>query len=263
MTPTPATAELIALVEGSPAAVAIHDRDAWLALFSTTAEVCDPYGSQPARGRETLVNFYETFIAPNDISFEVEHDVVSGMTVFRDLTLTTMMSGKVPLHVPMHLRYDVVSEAGSLRIERLHAHWELPTQITQLLAAGFPGIVQSTKLIPKLLANQGLSGTVGFLRGFRRAGAAGKRTAERFFAAAKAGDGSPFLEPGVGVEFPGRVPAAGTAAPDLSTLTWRKLLSAGNTVTATVEVDGGRGVALLEFDHGTAHISRARCFLPS
>lgn len=247
----PSATDLIACVEGSPAAVAIHDRDAWLSLFSSHAEVCDPYGSAPARGRETLGKFYETFIAPNDISFDVEHDVVSGMTVFRDLTLTTMMSGKIALRVPMHLRYDVVSEADSLKIEKLHAHWELPTQITQLLGAGLPGLVESTKLMPKLLGNQGLSGTIGFMKGFRRAGAAGKRTAESFLSAAKSGAAT-------AIEFPGDA-----AAPDLSDLTWRKLLSAGDTVTATIEVGGARGVALLEFADGTRQVSRARFFLPS
>lgn len=261
MTSTPTPAELIALVECSPTAVAAHDREAWLALFSRSAEVCDPYGSQPARGAETLANFYETFIAPNDIAFAVDHDVVAGMTVFRDLTLTTMMSGKIPLHVPMHLRYDVVAEGpeGSvLKIEKLHAHWELPTQITQLLAAGLPGLVESTKLGPKLLGNQGISGTIGFMKGFRRAGSAGKRTAEGLFNALKAGQPSDLLEPGKAVEFPGN-----PAPADLSTLTWRKLLSAGPAVTATVEVDGRRGVALLDFEHGTGAASRARLFLPA
>lgn len=261
----PSAPELIACVEGSPAAVAVHDREAWLALFAADAEVCDPYGSLPARGHETLGRFYETFIAPNVISFDVEHDVVSGMTVFRDLTLTTMMSGKIPLRVPMHLRYDVVSNDGALKIEKLHAHWELPTQITQLLGARLPGLVESTKLMPKLLANQGLSGTIGFMKGFRRAGAAGKRTAEVYLLAAKTGAAGA----GVAIEFPGSEFAgsesAGSppAAPDLSTLTWRKLLSAGNTVTATIEAGGARGIALLEFANGTSSVSRARFFLPS
>ncbi|WP_024796948.1 nuclear transport factor 2 family protein [Tomitella biformata] len=254
MTPSPTPAELIALVERSPAAVAVHDRDAWLALFSRSAEVCDPYGSQPARGRETLANFYATFIAPNDISFAVDHDVVAGMTVFRDLTLTTKMSGTIPLQVPMHLRYDMtVAEDGALKIEKLHAHWELPTQITQLLAAGLPGLVESTKLMPKLLGNQGISGTIGFMKGFRRAGAAGKRTTEQLFAGLKAG--RPMSAP---VEFPGTEPIA-----DLSSLTWRKLLSAGHTVTATIELDGKRGVALVDFERGARRASRVQFFLPS
>lgn len=269
MSPTPTAAELIDFVEGSPIAVGAHDREAWLALFSRSAQVCDPYGSQPAIGAETLAKFYATFIAPNDISFDVDNDVVAGMTVFRDLTLTTKMSGKIPLHVPMHLRYDVVHEDGALKIEKLHAHWELPTQITQLIAAGVPGLIESTKLMPKLLGNQGVSGTIGFMKGFRRAGAAGKRTTESLFAALKAGApeagaleaGAPEAgapAPGQAVEFPGNPTPA-----DLSTLSWRKLLSAGNTVTATIELGGKRGVALVEFADGARAASRVRFFLPA
>lgn len=258
MTPPPTPAELIALVEGSPAAVAAHDREAWLTLFSNSAQVCDPYGSKPASGRQSLERFYATFIAPNDITFEVAHDVVAGATVFRDLTLTTLMSGRVALRVPMHLRYDVVEESGSWRIERLHAHWELPSMVGQLLRGGLAGIVESSKLGPKLLRNQGIAGTLGFMRGFRRAGKVGKRTAVDLFTALRAGDEAGHLGAGVAVEFPG-----GNGVSDFSDLTWRKLLSAGNTVTASIGLGHARGVALVEFEHRRRRVSRVRFFLPS
>lgn len=227
MTALPSPVALTALVEGSPTAVAAHNSDAWLALFSRAARVCDPYGSAPAYGTERLTRFYATFIAPNDISFDVEHDVVAGMTVFRDLTLTTLMSGKVALRVPMHLRYDVVAEA--------------------------------VKLGPKLLRNQGIAGTLGFLRGFRRVGRAGKRAAEEVFTQLKAGHAIP----GLAMECPGGGgPAFSSEIPDFTNLTWCKLISAGDTVTATIELGGARGIALLDFAHGRRRVSRARFYLP-
>ena len=41
--------ELLELVGRSPAAVAIHDKQAWLELFSHSAAVQDPAGTTPHR----------------------------------------------------------------------------------------------------------------------------------------------------------------------------------------------------------------------
>ncbi|QDQ98623.1 nuclear transport factor 2 family protein [Tomitella fengzijianii] len=283
MSTPPEAATLIAAVEKSPAAVAVHDREGWLGLFSHDAEVCDPVGSRPNHGRAELTAFYETFIAPNDITFHVEHDTVAGMTVFRDLTLETVMGGRsgpggttapgdVALRVPMHLRYDVVDVGGEgrtedLRLELLHAHWELPSMIGQLLEHGVVGAGVGAKLVPRLLRNQRVGGTVGFGRALRRAGREGKSTLEDLLGALSSGDGAGArrrLAPDTPIELPGTgrsMPAEEFAGTPRG-LRWRKLLSAGMTVTATIESDGARGVGLFEFDGRRDRVSRARLFLP-
>ena len=69
--PAPTVAELLAAVGRSPAAVAVHDRAAWVGLFSDGARVNDPVGSRPHVGRAAIEKFYDTFIAPNTITFHV------------------------------------------------------------------------------------------------------------------------------------------------------------------------------------------------
>ena len=172
MSATASAAELLAAVEASPRAVAAHDRAAWVGLFAPGATVEDPVGSSPHTGRAAIERFYDTFIGPNGIAFRVEHDVVCGMTVYRDLVIETTMSTGVTLRVPMHLRYDLERVDGELKILTLHAHWELPTMIAQLLGAGVRGLAAGAKLTPQLLGNQGVRRRAGVrprIRAGRRA----------------------------------------------------------------------------------------------
>src|ERR1035437_759723 len=120
----------------SPQAVAIHDKDAWLAIFARYNIVEDPVGSTPhvsgvydcrsgVRGPGPLGRFFDTFIKPMDIVFHVDRDIVCGLGVARDLTIEIRMTPKVTVRVPMHLLYELVDEDGALKIQRLAAHWEL------------------------------------------------------------------------------------------------------------------------------------------
>jgi hypothetical protein len=84
---TAVNAELVAVVERSPATTDIHDRAAWVALFTADGRVEDPYGSRPHIGHEEIGRFYDTFIGPRQIIFHRDFDVVSGATVIRDLML--------------------------------------------------------------------------------------------------------------------------------------------------------------------------------
>ncbi|WP_369669948.1 nuclear transport factor 2 family protein, partial [Enterococcus faecium] len=77
--------QLMAVVEGSPKAVGAHDRSTWVALFAGDGQVNDPVGSRPHNGQAAIESFYDTFIAPNSITFHVERDIVCGRTVWRDL----------------------------------------------------------------------------------------------------------------------------------------------------------------------------------
>ncbi|GAB2564249.1 nuclear transport factor 2 family protein [Nocardia heshunensis] len=264
MPANPTAAELLATVEASPKAVGAHDKAAWVGLFADDGSVEDPVGSRPHVGRAAIERFYDTFIAPNGIAFDVTNDVVCGMTVFRDLTIATTMSTGVTLHVPMHLRYDLADVDGSLRIRVLRAHWELAGMIGQLLGSGMQGLLAGAKLGPQLLGNQGVGGAIGFMSGLRGVGKPGKAAAGRLLDALGHGDAVaaraalapvPRLEWGTdGVmsleDFTTRVKG----------LRWSKAIAAGRTVTATVETRQGRGIAELDFTAGL-RIESARIFV--
>ena len=68
-------------------------------------------------GTDAIARFYDTFIAPNDIAFDVAHDFAGPATVLRDLTITITMSTGARVRVPMHLRYEVVEENGLLGLQ--------------------------------------------------------------------------------------------------------------------------------------------------
>lgn len=259
--------ELLAAVEQSPALVAVHDRRRWCDLYASDGQVNDPVGSRPHQGRAAIERFYDTFIAPNKIVFKVEHNIVCGMSVVRDLGVETTMPTGVTLTVPMHLRYDLVEEGGVLKIRRLYAHWELPFMIAQLLGTGWRGLWTSCKLGPQLIANQGLGGLIGFMRGFAGVGAGGKLSVKALLDALSRGDAaaaSGYLDTGAVLERPAGQPMALVEfASGLRGLRWRKLIAAGRMVTATVEYGVGqnavRGVALFEF--ARRRISRVQIFV--
>lgn len=242
--------ELIDLVEGSPTAVAVHDRAAWLSLFNPDAEVNDPVGSAPHVGVEAIGRFYDTFIGPNTITFQVERDVVTGMSVVRDLHVTTVMSTGATLRIPMHLRYIADDADGELKIARLYAHWELPSMIEQLMRAGGKGILASAKLTPQLVSNLGPGGVVGFMRGFVRVSRRGKDSATRFLSAVsdgRAADVEASLEGGATVEWNDVAIGAAEFGRRAEGIQWSKIICAGRTVTVSVESDDEFGVALFEF----------------
>lgn len=251
--------QLMAVVEGSPKAVGTHDRSTWVGLFSGDGQINDPVGSRPHNGRSAIESFYDTFIAPNAITFYVERDMVCGRTVWRDLSLATEMSTGVVLNVPMHLRYDIVGEVGDLRIGTLYAHWELATMLRQLAAAGVGGLKAGAKLTPQLLVNQGVGGMIGFSRGILGVGAKGKQAATRFLDAATVG-----RTPPVPVELPaGRYPSSKDVNDLLTGMTRGKVLVSGRTVTVSVLVCGEPSIALFGFEPTGHRISRVQFFTES
>ncbi|MDR2281441.1 MAG: nuclear transport factor 2 family protein [Gordonia sp. (in: high G+C Gram-positive bacteria)] len=209
---------MLATAKGSPTAVAAHDKDAWLALFTDDGIVNDPVGSAPHRGSDELSAFYDTFIAPNTVVFHPHHDIVCGDVVVRDVTLEIRMSDAVALSVPVHLRYEM---SGPDRIAGLYAHWELPTMIRQMLSKGLSAAPVSVRLTKLLLQNQGLAGTAGFSRGFARVGAKEKRSTLKHLRSTR---------------------------PDW---TAGKCLAAGRYVTVSLSRDDEHAVAMLEFSGGS------------
>lgn len=258
MSSTPFAAELLATVQASPEAVAAHDKDTWVGLFAQYGQVNDPAGSRPHIGADAIGKFYDTFIAPNSIVFEVANDVVGGMSVLRDLTIHTTMSTGVTIHIPMHLRYDVVEEgpAGSLKIDRLFAYWELRAMIGQLLGSGGSGLLAGAKLGPSLLAKQGLNGVLGFMRGLKGVHEAGKSRVAELAAALASGEVpavTTLLTANPALSLDGASDATvAEFVPAARTLTVDKLIASGQTVSASIRLDGRPGVGLFEFADSSA-----------
>ncbi|GGL09396.1 nuclear transport factor 2 family protein [Nocardia jinanensis] len=247
----PTAADLREAVLASPRAVAAHDRTAWVGLFATDAVVNDPVGSAPHIGNDAIARFYDTFIAPNDIAFDVAHDFAGPATVLRDLTITITMSTGARVRVPMHLRYEVVEEDGALRIGYLAAYWELVPMIGQLMRTGPKGLRAGTRLGGLLLRNQGARGLTGMARACTGIGSAGKRIANRLCAALAAGDTD-----GVAVLAGDRDAVRLWSGESLTTaelaarargLRQGKTLAAGRSVTISADLPEGPSLIILDF----------------
>ncbi len=189
--PTHSAEQLLALVQRSPAAVAAKDREAWLSIFAAYNIVEDPVGSRPhvsgvfdpvtgRRGNGPLVRFFDTFIAPNEITFEVERDIVCGFHVVRDLTIEIRMGPKVVVRVPMHLLYVLGEHGGAPRVFRLAAHWELLPMVVQAMGFGMASLTAMMGLGWRMLRIQGLGGIAGFMRALRNIGSRGRDATAAF-----------------------------------------------------------------------------------
>jgi hypothetical protein len=214
------SADLLAVVEKSPEATAAHHKAGWVGLFTTDGRVEDPVGSRPHVGRAQIGKFYDTFIGPREITFSRHHDIVSGTTVVRDVTLEVAMGSRVTMMIPIFMRYDLRASGSDWQITRLRAYWELPAMVSQFLRSGVGAIPASLQLSGALLRNQRISGTVGFVSGFRGAGRRGKQLVADELAAGRLGD----LQPG------------------------DKIVVAGSTVAARVRTPSGRGVLFAEVE---------------
>ncbi len=179
--------DVLAIAERSPAAASVRDRDGWVGLFTPNGRVEDPVGSQPHRGQVEIGYFFDTFIGPRDVAFHPDIDIVSGSTVIRDGILEAAL-GSMSLRVPIYIRYDMEEDDHELKILALSAFWELPAMVGQFLRGGLGGVAPGVQLSKLLLTNQGVTGAMGFLGGFRGTGPAGKRQFREFLADARAGD---------------------------------------------------------------------------
>jgi len=266
-------------VEGSPAAVAAHDKSAWLALFAGFSVIEDPVGSRPhvngvfdarsgRRGDGAASRFYDTFIAPNTIAFDVQQDIVCDHHVVRDLEIEITMAPKVAIRVPMHLLYELCEEGDALRIRRLAAHWELLPMIRRLMTSGPRAWPVGMALGRRMYTNLGLSGTAGFVGGMRTVGDAGKEVVRRFAEASGSGNGAAMAElfghRGAAVELActGTSMTASEAAESGPPMSAAKLLASGFTVSASLRIgDTGRpGVGIFEFDRATGRLDRVRLY---
>jgi hypothetical protein len=250
----------------SPEAVAAKDQQAWLDIFARYSLVEDPVGSTPhvsgvfdrivgRRGNGPLQRFHNTFIAPYEIIFHVDRDVVAGLLVVRDLTIEIRMSAKVVVHVPMHLVYELIEEGGELKIFRLAAHWEMIPSVNQQMSYGWASVTAGLLAGLRMLRFLGLGGTVGFMRAAKSVGGEGKRNVDTFIRFVNGGNAEGLLSligDGGSVLLSGeRVAATQLVAAGLSISTG-KILSSGNYVSASCRVSSSegelQGVVFFEFD---------------
>lgn len=187
--------DLVQFVNKSPEAVAVHDKHGWKSIFAQYHIVEDPVGSQPhfgglydpvtgERGDGPLDRFYDTFIAPNKIVFDVSQDIVCGQHVVRDLTVHIEMSDSLSASVPMHLLYELIEEkSGQWKIKRLAAHWELMPMMSQIFGKGLACVPVLFGLTLRMLKYQKLSGILGFCKAAFTIGDEGKKQVDDFVAA--------------------------------------------------------------------------------
>ncbi len=259
-------AQLLASAKASPAAVASHDKKAWLELFSSDAEVHDPVGSQAHCGPEALDRFYETFIAPNQIHFNVERDIVCDSTVVRDLVIETKMGGTpLQVNVPLFIRYEIIEQNGEPKVHRLYAHWELlPMMTQQVFSQGLgAGMIALVKLSQNMIRHQGLRGALGFSRAFGGAGAKAKRTVTSFLQAMAAGDdmrASTLLRTPCPLSHAGRTSKLAELGQSMRDMQWRKMLAGGAHVCVALQMDQTPAVALFDMAPDGRQITRLRIY---
>lgn len=195
MTLTPA--QHMEVVEASPALVGSHDKAGWLALFAADAVVEDPVGTRPQRrgarprgpdGEDELGRFYEVFIAPNQVRFEVELDILAPPFVARAVQIHTRLPNGYQVSVPAHIVYEVCEEEGVPKLRHLAAYWELRRMPRLALAGGLQGLAAVNRQTFRMLRVQRLGGMTGYLRGFGTAGKRGRRLLDRLVDALDGGD---------------------------------------------------------------------------
>ncbi|OAN26427.1 nuclear transport factor 2 family protein [Mycolicibacterium iranicum] len=260
-------ADVLAAAQRSLVAAGAHDREGWIGLFTADGRVEDPVGSAPHRGHPAIGRFYDTFIAPRSISFRPEGDIVAGALVIRDVELQIQMSTSLTMTVPTYIRYDLRDERGDLKIAALSAYWELPAMIGQFARAGLSAVPAGLSLGRTMFANQGLSGSLGFLGGFRGVGSAGKALFGRFLDDVCGGDevGMRRLLSDATLTLGDREPLTSSdLVKSLSGGSWAKLIGAGRSVAARIDRDGQRSVLLGEIEAvagaDRARITRIRLF---
>ncbi|MCB0948639.1 MAG: nuclear transport factor 2 family protein [Mycobacterium sp.] len=256
-------ADLLATAQRSLVAAGAHDRAGWIGLFTADGRVEDPVGSQPHRGPAAIANFYDTFISPRAISHRPHVDIVVGTTVVRDVELQIQMGSNLTMQVPTFIRYDLQAEADELRIAALSAYWELPAMIGQFVRGGLGAVPAGIALGRSMFTNQGLSGSLGFLSGFRGLGTGGRGVFARFLDDACSGDE-------VGIRrFAAEIPITlGDTDPlttsdlvkQLSGGAWHKLIRSGRAVAARVDVGASHRVVIGELAAERPAISRIRVF---
>lgn len=176
-TATPDRAEVLALVRSSPGYVAAHDKAGWLGIFAEQHVVEDPVGWRPVRSDVpgALARFWDAFIAPNDIVFEVAQDWVDGYDVVRDVTIASTLPTGVQVRTPAHLIYQTTDDNGTLKVRRMAAHWEPTANARQLLRPTGAHVRGAVGQSVHMMRTLGVGPSLQFFGGIRSVGKRGKR----------------------------------------------------------------------------------------
>ncbi len=272
----PSRESIRALVARSPDRVAAHDRDGWLALFSDEAFIEDPVGSAPApKAGGVLGKFYDTFIAPHDIRFDVRDDYFLGNDVFRDVNIHTRVQAGVEVDVAAYLLYQLDETPGALHVRRMAAHWTLAKMTGVAMAMGPRAWWAMTRLFLRMVGVMGLPWVGSYLASlWRGIGRGGIKTlseltraiADRDEAAVSALfvlGGDPLATE---IELGSRTVAPSQlfdALPSGTLLEIDSPVAAGWTTTFRYRLVGPMpmaGIGILQFDPQSRKIARARLF---
>jgi len=272
--------KLCALVKRSPELVDRHDREGWLGLFSPEAVVEDPVGAGLNRkgkdwrgNRDGLSRFYDIFIAPNDIKFTVNQDIVMGSEVVRDVLIRTRLPNGAISEVAAYLIYRGVEEGGEVKLASLQAHWDFKGNALRLLRNnGLKGIAASAGQFWSMLRIQGLKRVMLYLgamyKGIFKKGVAAVNS---FAAAVNAGDEAGMarlFDVNATIEFPAgkKIPVSDFIKGEGKGLRLELLglRSAGWYTSCSFDAhEGGvhkRGVAFFQFNPKTKKIVSAQFF---
>lgn len=272
---------IMALVNKSPELVDRHDRAGWLDLFSSNAIVQDPVGAGPNRkgkdmrkGKDALGRFYDIFIGPNKIKFDVHQDVVVGDEMVREVSIhTTLPNGAITI-VHCYLIYRIVEENGQPKIESLRAHWDFGNNALALMKNnGFKGMTGSTVQFGTMIKVQGMKRIIEYMgamyKGILKKGI---KAANAFATAVNAKDEAAFarlFDTGATIDFPvGSQPISTGdflkgAAKDVE-LEFKGLRSGGWFTSCAFDAKGGglnkHGVVFFEFSPKSRKIINVRFF---
>ena len=259
--------DLLSTAQRSLAAAGAHDRDGWIGLFTADGTIEDPVGSRPHRGAAAIGKFYDTFIGPRTISFRPDGDIVVDTTVIRDVELIIAMTPTLTLRVPTFIRHDLRGDERDdeteLKVCALSAYWELPAMVAQFARSGLGAVPSGITLGRTMLTEQGLSGCVGFLRGFRRVGSGAKGRFTDLLEAACEGDelGLRRRAGDASITHGDRAPmTTSELLKNLSGGSWAKAVQSGPSVAARVERAGRRWVLIGETGPDRSSFSRLRLF---
>jgi len=273
--------KIIALVNRSPELVDKHDRAGWLNLFSSNAIVQDPVGAGPNRkgkdmrkGKDALGRFYDIFIGPNKIKFDVHQDIVIGDEMAREVSIhTTLPNGAITI-VHCYLIYKIVEENGQLKIEGLRAHWDFGKNAMALMKNnGFKGITGSMVQFGTMIKVQGMKRIIEYMGAmYKGILKKGFKAVNAFAAAVNAKDEAAFarlFDTGATIAFPagGKNIAASDflkgAGKDVK-LEFKGLRSGGWFTSGACDVTTGgsskHGVVFFEFSPKSKKIINARFF---
>jgi hypothetical protein len=173
----PDRAEVLALVRSSPAYVGAHDKAGWLGIFGDEHVVEDPVGSRPVRSGDAgaLERFWDTFIAPNDIEFQVAHDWIDGFDVVRDVTIVSTLRPGVVVRTPAHLIYQTAYEGRLLKVRRMAAYWEPRPVYRQMMRPSRAHVAGGVGQFAHMFRTLGVGASLQFIGAARHVGWRRKR----------------------------------------------------------------------------------------